>query len=83
MPIEGRDSPRGAHKGAQLSQRWLPILAQVFLDGEAALVEEERKEERAAREFRHFNHRHPLPPIHPEPLPALACRRQLTGQPLN
>ena len=31
--------------------------AQVFLDGEAALAEEERKEERAGREFRRFNHR--------------------------
>jgi hypothetical protein len=30
---------------------------QVFLDGEAALEEEERKEEKAGREFRHFNHR--------------------------
>ena len=30
---------------------------QVFLDGEAALEEEERKEERAGKEFRRFNHR--------------------------
>ena len=39
------------------------LLWQVFLDGEAALLEEERKEERAAREFRRFNHRHPSPPF--------------------
>lgn len=30
---------------------------QVFLDGQAALEEEERKEERAGKEFRRFNHR--------------------------
>ena len=30
---------------------------QVFLDGQAALEEEERKEERADKEFRRFNHR--------------------------
>ena len=31
---------------------------QVFLDGQAALEEEERKEEKAGKEFRRFNHRH-------------------------
>ncbi len=30
---------------------------QVFLDGQTALEEEERKEERAGKEFRRFNHR--------------------------
>ena len=30
---------------------------QVFLDGQAALEEEERKEERAGKEFRRFNRR--------------------------
>ena len=33
------------------------IIHQVFLDGQAALEEEERREERAGREFRRFNHR--------------------------
>lgn len=35
------------------------VVGQVFLDGEAALEEEERMEERAGREFRRFNHRCP------------------------
>ena len=30
---------------------------QVFLDGQAALEEEERKEEKAGKEFRRFNRR--------------------------
>ena len=35
----------------------LDACPQVFLDGQAALEEEERKEERAGKEFRRFNRR--------------------------
>ncbi|CAL8464106.1 g3641 [Coccomyxa elongata] len=56
----GRDD-RGSSGGARkrrLREATIPhIIHQVFLDGEAALEEEERKEERAGKEFRRFNHR--------------------------
>ena len=36
------------------------VRLQVFLDGQAALEEEERREEKAGKEFRRFNHRHAM-----------------------
>ena len=44
-------------EGAYCEGKVFMCTVQVFLDGEAALEEEERKEERAGKEFRRFNHR--------------------------
>ena len=51
---------RRMHRRCELpscGERVLCVCLQVFLDGQAALEEEERKEERASKEFRRFNRR--------------------------
>ena len=54
------------------------VRPQVFLDGQAALEEEERKEEKASKEFRRFNHRH-APQIIGLPLRCLYRYRHLSN----
>ena len=57
--------PYPMHHGYKMpfcGEHVLGACLQVFLDGQAALEEEERKEERAGKEFRRFNRRCPCLP---------------------
>ena len=51
------------------------VRLQVFLDGQAALEEEERREEKAGKEFRRFNHRHVMQQL---PQCAVGASKRLT-----